>query len=240
MKQLNVMVTSGGTISRIDDIRHIGNFSKGTTGAIIAEEFLKNNHQVYYVYGQDAKRPFRRNMAVDPKNDFKKEISKIQKNYKQFINKSHLLKEHNFVSFEDYYNILKRILINKKIDVIILAAAVSDYEAEKINGKISSDKEELELKLKKTKKIISLIKKWHPDIFQVGFKLLADIRPKELIKKANKHGNKNKSDLTIANSFNRGLLGNALFIITPNKEFIETNRKKLATDLYKILIQRLK
>ena len=42
-RKLEVLITSGGTISKIDDIRHIGNFSNGTTGALIAEEFLKNN-----------------------------------------------------------------------------------------------------------------------------------------------------------------------------------------------------
>ena len=63
---LKVIVTSGGTISKIDDIRHIGNFSSGTTGALIAEEFLKSSAIVHYVYGKNAKRPFR-SLTPDPK-----------------------------------------------------------------------------------------------------------------------------------------------------------------------------
>ena len=52
MRQLEVLVTSGGTISKVDDIRHVGNFSRGMTGALIAEEFLKKGHKVHYVYGK--------------------------------------------------------------------------------------------------------------------------------------------------------------------------------------------
>ncbi|HLC97161.1 MAG TPA: phosphopantothenoylcysteine decarboxylase [Candidatus Nanoarchaeia archaeon] len=54
-RPLEVIVTSGGTISKVDDVRHIGNFSRGTTGALIAEEFLKAGATVHYVYGRDAK-----------------------------------------------------------------------------------------------------------------------------------------------------------------------------------------
>ena len=60
MAKLNVLVTSGGTISKIDDVRHIGNFSNGTTGTLIAEEFLKNKAKVYYFHNTNAVRPFRK------------------------------------------------------------------------------------------------------------------------------------------------------------------------------------
>jgi phosphopantothenoylcysteine synthetase/decarboxylase len=38
---LEILVTSGGTRTKLDDVRHLGNDSNGTSGAIIAEEFLK-------------------------------------------------------------------------------------------------------------------------------------------------------------------------------------------------------
>ena len=57
----------------------------------------------------------------------------------------------------------------KKNDVIVHAAAVADFKAKKITGKIKSDKKTL-IELTPNTKIISEIKKLNKKIFLVGFK----------------------------------------------------------------------
>ena len=74
---LEVLITSGGTAAKIDDVRHLGNFSEGTTGSLIAEEFLKNNYVVHYVYGKHAKRPFREELKMDPQKPKEEELERV-------------------------------------------------------------------------------------------------------------------------------------------------------------------
>ena len=133
--KLEVIVTSGGTISKIDDVRHIGNFSTGETGAKIAEEFLKKGNKVHYFYGHNSQRPFRRDMVIDPDRDFGLELNKAVESYFQFRVNEPRLMEHSTPTFTEYYNVLNRILVDNPIDVVILGAAVGDYGAEYNKGK---------------------------------------------------------------------------------------------------------
>ena len=53
--------------------------------------------------------------------------------------------------------------------------------------------------LKKTPKIISLVKEWNPSIHLIGFKLLVDVSEDYLIEIAKQSLIKNQADLIIAN-----------------------------------------
>ena len=161
---LEVIVTSGGTISRIDDVRHVGNFSTGKTGAEIAEEFLKNGADVHYIYGNNAQRPFRRDMSLDPNKGFFKESCKALRAYSQFQSNQSRLKEYSVPTFDEYYSTVKDVLMNNPVDVIVLGAAVGDYGAEYNNGKISSDKDKLVIEMSRNPKVISEIKNWKNDV----------------------------------------------------------------------------
>jgi phosphopantothenoylcysteine decarboxylase/phosphopantothenate--cysteine ligase len=50
-KGKKVLITLGGTIERIDDVRYISNFSSGTQGAFIIKEFLLKGAEVTAVVG---------------------------------------------------------------------------------------------------------------------------------------------------------------------------------------------
>jgi len=237
---LEVIITSGGTISKIDDVRHTGNFSEGTTGALIAEEFLKKGAKVHYVYGKKAKRPFRQYMAVDPKKPFHEENVRLKEVYDEFQKYAGMLYEHPIETFEEYHDKLKELMTGGKPDVVVLAAAVSDYSAKKQEGKISSDLDEMKISLVKNPKVISLVKQWNPKVFQVGFKLLSGAEPKELIDVAYKHGIKNHSDLTLANSISGGDFGKRTsFIITPEKGITPVLISDLAGKLVDSVYQRV-
>ena len=197
--QLEVVVTSGGTISPVDDVRHIGNFSRGTTGAIIAEEFLKAGAKVHYVYGYGADMPFKRNAVMDFDSGFGEGIWKVENAYHNWRRHESNLELHSAPTFDKYYMALRDLLCDCDVDAIVSVAAVNDYKAKKQKGKISSDKDRLIIELEKTEKVINKFKRWNPLVYQVGFKLLSGVSCEELVDVAYEHGRKNGSNFTVAN-----------------------------------------
>jgi len=90
--------------------------------------------------------------------------------------------------------------LKQKFDIVIFAAAASDYTPEKPSRiKLNSDLPRIFLKLKRVPKMIDTIKKIQKDVFLVGFKAEANISKKDLIKKARKKLDESGCDLVIAN-----------------------------------------
>ena len=90
--------------------------------------------------------------------------------------------------------------MKRKFDVVILAAAASDYTVEQCShAKIKSSKKSLVIKLKQAPKIIDYIKKWQKDVFLVGFKAETNLSKKKLEESARKKMKEVKADLIIAN-----------------------------------------
>ncbi|WP_297474917.1 bifunctional phosphopantothenoylcysteine decarboxylase/phosphopantothenate--cysteine ligase CoaBC [Thermococcus sp.] len=88
----------------------------------------------------------------------------------------------------------------EKYDVVVLAAAVSDFRVkEKANVKIKSGRP-LTLELEPTPKIIDLVKGLQPDTFLVGFKAEMGLGEEELISAARKQIERAGSDLVVANT----------------------------------------
>jgi phosphopantothenate---cysteine ligase (CTP) len=229
---LEVLITSGGTVAKIDDVRHLGNFSSGTTGSFIAEEFLKRGANVHYVYGKNAKRPFREELKMNTMKSLESEFTRLALSYRKYQILSPHLQEYSITTFEEYYECVKKILTQKKMEVVVLAAAVGDYGYSAKGGKLSSDEDNLTLEFKRNPKIISLIKEWNPQVYQVGFKLLSRVGEEELIETAYQHGIKNNSDLTVANTLEDGSFAKRkIFFITPEKEVTPVSERNLASEL---------
>jgi phosphopantothenoylcysteine decarboxylase/phosphopantothenate--cysteine ligase len=130
-----------------------------------------------------------------------------------------------------------KLLINKcdlsKYYIIIVCAALSDFIPEKISGKISSNKKELNITLKQAEKIIPLIKKKSKKAKIIGFKLETD--EKKSINKATELLNKNNLDLVIANTTQTISNDNTkAWIIQKNKEnkTFNGNKTQLANTIY--------
>jgi phosphopantothenoylcysteine decarboxylase/phosphopantothenate--cysteine ligase len=83
-------------------------------------------------------------------------------------------------------------------DIFIAAAAVSDFAVEKQESKISS-KDDLNLKLKPTPKIINKAKKYNPELYLVGFKAEYSVSNDQLLDSARKRMNESGADLMVAN-----------------------------------------
>jgi len=113
--------------------------------------------------------------------------------------------------------------LKKKFDIVILAAAASDYTIERSNSsKIKSTRRNLVIKLKQAPKIIDQIKKLQKDVFLVGFKAEINLTKKALELKARKKMKRAKADLMIAND-----IGSARYRKNPDyNEILLVNSKK--------------
>ena len=120
--------------------------------------------------------------------------------------------------------------LKKKFDIVILAAAASDYTIERSNSsKIKSTKRNLVIKLKQAPKIIDQIKKLQKDVFLVGFKAETNLTKKALERKAREKMKRAKADLMIAND-----IGSARYRKNPNyNEILLVNSKKTVSSGWK-------
>ncbi len=199
-----VIITAGGTSEKIDNVRKITNSSSGKLGCTIANKLIQSNEEqiekIYYICSKSSIKPIHSKIQIIEITDTKDlEIS------------------------------VKGLLTSNKIDYFIHSMAVSDYSVDYVttaenlalnissnpnksvidlicsnkenlnDNKISSNKENLIIKLKKTPKIISMIKDISPSTYLVGFKLLDNVSEKELIDTAINLKNKNNCNLVVAN-----------------------------------------
>jgi phosphopantothenoylcysteine decarboxylase/phosphopantothenate--cysteine ligase len=124
----------------------------------------------------------------------------------------------------EMFNAVKKEL-RKKFDVVVLAAAASDFIPKNSNTKIKSNKNTV-IKLNRAPKIIDHIKKLHKGIL-VGFKAEANVSKKELVSRAKKKLKESHADLMIANDIGSGYNNsdyNEVFLVD-SKNVIKTGRK---------------
>ncbi|SDQ12475.1 phosphopantothenate-cysteine ligase [Streptococcus equinus] len=187
---MKILITSGGTTEKIDSVRGITNHATGTLGKYIAETFLEKGYQVTLVTTKEAVKP-----------------------------KDHpLLTVQLITNVDSLLSTLEPLV--KTHDVFIHSMAVSDYtpvymtdlneveQAEHVSdllnrqnteSKISSKEDYQVLFMKKTPKVISLVKTWNPDICLIGFKLLVNVSKEELFAVARESLQKNKARYILAN-----------------------------------------
>jgi phosphopantothenoylcysteine decarboxylase/phosphopantothenate--cysteine ligase len=90
--------------------------------------------------------------------------------------------------------------MKQKFDIVILAAAVSDYLPEKSNAtKIKSVQNKIMMKLKRAPKIIDQVKQIQKNVFLVGFKAETNCSKDKLVRLARKKMIESNADLMIAN-----------------------------------------
>lgn len=105
----------------------------------------------------------------------------------------------NVTTNKEMLNATKKEL-KKKYDVVIMAAAASDYTPEKPSkSKIKSNKKTLTIRLKKAPKIIDQVKKSQKNAILVGFKAETNLSKSALIKSAKTKLKESNADLIIAN-----------------------------------------
>lgn len=141
LPEKHVLITAGGTIEPIDDVRCLTNRSTGKTAATIANHLVAAGFNVTYLHSKTALLP------------------------------TASCKMESFESFQDLNSQLTNLLQKNIFDAVIHAAAVSDYSIDKFDGKLDSSQNDLTLKLKKNPKLIEFIKHFNPTTKLFGFKL---------------------------------------------------------------------
>jgi phosphopantothenoylcysteine decarboxylase/phosphopantothenate--cysteine ligase len=109
----------------------------------------------------------------------------------------------NVTTSKEMFDITKKEL-KKNYDIIIMAAAASDYTPEKQSkSKIKSDKKSLVIRLKKAPKIIDEIRKYQKNALLIGFKAETNLSKSALIKSAQKKLKSTGADIIIANDIGK-------------------------------------
>ncbi len=203
-----VLITSGGTLEKWDNVRGHTNLSKGIMGTYLAEAALKAGADVIYMHGYFAQKP-------------------ASQDHLSFI---------GFEGIEDLGDKLKAILTSEKIDIVIMAVAGSDWVIDKVfdqqgnemseKGKMPSDEPPI-IHFKKAPKVIAKVKTWAPDVTLVGFKLEATDDINELLGRAKIRMDSSDATYMVANS-SKSLYGNGEphFILRKDGTFVQTDGKQ--------------
>ncbi len=222
---MNVLVTGGGTVAPIDDVRHLTNVSTGRFSAEISEACLRRGASVWHVHSPTAQLPFCRLAGFDlDQPDPEREIErllKVRREYAAVRDRLHLCPVADG-TVANYAATLERVFREVSIEIAFLAMAVSDYEPIPFEGKLRSDLEFQELRLRATPKIIRTIRKRLPDVYLVGFKLQSGSTVEELVAVARESGLVNQADLTVANDLQLKQKGQHTIHLIPKDGPVET------------------
>jgi len=142
---------------------------------------------------------------------------------------------------KEMFDVVKKEM-KKKFDVVILAAAASDYTVQNNSKtKIKSSQKSLVIKLKQAPKIIDHIKKWQKNVFLVGFKAETNLSRKKLEESAMRKLRESKADLIIANDVGTKYQKNPDYneIIVVNYKNTVSSGWKRKEKLAKLIIKQL-
>lgn len=176
---MKVLITAGATIEHIDPVRIITNKSSGKMGVALADEASSRGAEVTFIYGTGSEPPPTR---VD--------LLRVE-------------------TTEQMREAVVSELKSKKYDMMIAVAAVADWAPCKpYTYKISShDRDSLELRLKRTGKIIDLVKEISPRTFLVAFRAEGNLPHKQLIENAYRRLVEAKADIIVANDIGKKNVG---------------------------------
>jgi phosphopantothenate---cysteine ligase (CTP) len=218
----NVVVTGGGTVAPLDDVRRLTNVSTGRMAATIAESFLARGASVWHIHAPSAEVPLRRQArfdldAADPSAELER-LTRLRRRWLDARDRLHVVPLREGTVAE-YAAALRAVLEERPIDAAVLVMAVSDFEPEPVPGKISSVAESLIVRCRRTPKVIRSVRDWAPSVYLVGFKLLSNAPHAELIRRAEEACRINRADLTVANDLRTLKQGrHTLHLVRPDAE----------------------
>ncbi len=199
---MNVVVTGGGTIAPIDDVRYIANVSSGRFAAAITEACLRRGANVWHIHAPSAQLPLLRAAkfdldSADPADEHAR-LSSLRAEWAASRSRLHLVPL-RVGSVAEYRETLRKALVEQPIALAFLAMAVSDFDPVPVVGKIDSGEDEISIHARRVPKVIRSVRDWSPSVFLVGFKLLSRSQPSELISAAETSCHANRADLVVAN-----------------------------------------
>lgn len=189
-RALRALVTAGGTREFLDDVRVITNLSRGRFGTAIAQALCERGIQTTLLGSEEL-------------------VRSLEGQKPPFERLS-------FVTFADLARTLESFRQNPP-DIVLMAAAVSDYTPVREPGKISSRAEEITIRMRKNPKLLSTLREaFGRGCFLVGFKLLSGVSTEELIEVARRQVKGDRLNLTVANDLQQiGEERHPVFLVTP-------------------------
>lgn len=194
---MKILITSGGTKIPIDRVRSITNMSKGTFGSRIADAFFNEGlksfrngneqgnsiEKITFFMAKGSKLPTLQSVNDETYEDGYCPIEYVE-----------------YSTFDDYKTGIEKLLTEETYNIIVVAAAVSDYGvANYYDGKYRSREDDMCIKLVKLPKILPIMRKLAPNSVICGFKLLVDSTEDELVEAMRKQIAESDVDLVIGN-----------------------------------------
>ena len=228
-----ILITGGPSNEYIDEVMKITNMSSGKIAVQLAEAFTRDGYEVtailnksvkYNLYGDSYGKPNLRIVYFETTEDLMKAIQDESKKftYDIVIHSAAVADYKPAYSFrmEDMAKeIAEYILdnareINEAFTGVDIEKAIFNILTNpncKVNDstKISSCEPNLTVKLGLTPKIIESLRKWFPDAYICGFKLLENVSEEELVEAAMKQIKKCKTNLVFANDLAKLRTGDA-------------------------------
>jgi phosphopantothenoylcysteine synthetase/decarboxylase len=179
-----LLITSGPTWAAIDAVRYIGNRSSGRLGSCIAREALGRGAAVTVVAGPGSVTPACEGLTLQERARLR--IVRIE-------------------SVPDLIEAVEAELTGPQPpDAVVHAMAVLDYvPAQPSVAKTPSGREEWQVRLVRTPKVIRIIRDKAPGACLVEFKLEVDRTEEQLREAALASLRANGADLVVANDLNR-------------------------------------
>ena len=238
---MKLLITAGNTQTPIDSVRCITNIFSGKTGAMIAWEGARSGHEVTFLTSHPEVLAQLRSHLPDLLND---------------------INVRTFQTFDDLHGLMAAEIQGGSYDVIIHAAAVSDFLfagafapadgtefATGVNqwksdsipsmvdvgaGKIKSNHSEVWIRLTPTPKLVDRIRKdWKFRGTLVKFKLEVGLSDAELVEVASQARAQSDADLIVANTLES--MHEKAFIIDRHGSQRMVPRQKLASALMNAL-----
>lgn len=215
---MKILITSGGTTEKIDSVRGITNHSSGQTGKEIAQLFLDHGDQVTLVTTNATIKP-------DPHTNLTTYI--ISNVDSLLMTLEPLVKENDCLIHAMAVSDYTPVYMTDMDELLATSNPLTLLEKENKESKISSKSDYQVLFLKKTPKVISMVKDWNPTIQLIGFKLLVNVSEEELINVARDSLRNNKAAAIIANDLS-GINKDqhpALLVSAENVQKLESNQE---------------
>lgn len=257
---MNFIVTAGGTKERIDSVRYITNSATGRLGSLIAEEFLRQipehgESSLYYLcptgaFLPDTGDPRIKIVPVEGTDD-------LQKSLKALLTGKRIDAVVHSMAVSDYKtetvttlekfassiaeklasqnSILSPPQIRQIVEQSILEPGIDT------GAKLSSNMEHPIVVLKRTPKVIEMIKSISPQTVLVGFKLLTGVEKKVLLNTAYGLMLKNGCDFVLANDSDSMVDGRHTgYLLDRGKHIVELSGKKtIAVGIVNAVMEKL-
>lgn len=208
LKAKRILITAGPTWVAIDDVRVISNISSGALGLLLAKKAKAERMKVDLILGPVGLIDLPKGIHVFPYRYFSELKCQIDKR-----------------------------LAGRNYDIILHAAAVSDFLLDRSKGKIPS-KSRLILKLRQAPKLIRLIRRIATGSLLVLFKLELGGGDVVLINRALQAMKDSRADLAVANTCTSA--GYKAYVLDPCCVLAKADsRQELARDLFRVLEERL-